>query len=78
MSRTTSARVGDGNTPTARASAGGRTVRFEETSETECNTEETVYGIDARSAALRYFCDVHPEPLWFEGCDPAVSTRGEP
>lgn len=64
-------------TATAQESAGGRTVRFEETSETACNTQETEYGIDARSAALRYFCEIHPEPLWFEGCDPSLSTTGE-
>lgn len=64
-------------TATAKASAGGRTVRFEETSETACNTQEAVYGTDARSAALKYFCAIHPEPLWFEGCDPSVSTTGE-
>lgn len=62
---------------TAKESAGGRTVRFEETSETACNSQEAVYSTDARSAALKYFCDVHPELLWYEGCDPTVSTTGE-
>jgi hypothetical protein len=65
-------------TATAHESAGGRTVTFTESSETACNTQETEYGTDARSAALRYFCQVHPELLWFEGCDPSVTTAGTP
>jgi len=65
-------------TATAHESAGGRTATFTESSETACNTQETEYETDSRSAALRYFCQVHPELLWFEGCDPAVTTAGAP
>ncbi len=63
---------------TAPEAAGGRTVTFTETSETACNPLETPWDTDPRAAALDYFCRQHPEPLWPEGCDPAVTTRGRP
>jgi hypothetical protein len=63
---------------TAGRAAGGRTVTHTETSETACNPRETPWSTDARAAALDYFCRQHPEPVWPEGCDPAVTTRGRP
>jgi len=65
---------------TSRTNAGatfaGRTVTRTETSETACNPRKTPWNTDPRAAALDYFCRQHPEPLWAEGCDPAVTTRG--